>query len=358
SPTSGRSSAQLSETVGYFVNPIVTRTRASREMAFTELLAEVRRTVLGSFAHQDYPFDLLVKRLQPRRDPSRSPLFQVMFALHKAHRIEEQALAAFALGEAGAEVNLSGLLLESMALNQRIAQLDLSLTMAEVNGELAASFEFCTDLFEASTIKRLAEHFRMLLEAIASDPSKRLADLPLLTCAEREQLLSEWNDTRKILPPVGCVYDSFEQQAVQRPEQIAVICAGEQLSYGELNRRANQLARHLRARGIGPNVSVALCVERSIEMLVGMLGILKSGGAYVPLDPDYPQRRLAFMLKDAGAPFLLTQQKFSDSLPATNAQKIFLDGEWPVIALESDANPEVEVCADNLAYVIYTSGST
>ncbi|MGA9996711.1 MAG: amino acid adenylation domain-containing protein, partial [Pyrinomonadaceae bacterium] len=358
SPVSGRSSAQLSETVGYFVNPVVMRARASDEMSFTELLAGVRETALRAFAHQDYPFDLLVKRLQPERDPSRSPLFQAMFALHKARETEEHALAAFALGESGAQVNLGGLLLESMALDQRIAQFDLSLTMAEVNGELAASFEFCTDLFEASTIKRLAQHFRVLLEAIAADPSKRMADLPLLTCAEREQLLNEWSETQQVLSPVRCVHDSFELQAAQRPDQIAVICAGEQLSYGELNRRANCLARHLRARGVGPNVLVALCIERSIEMLVGILGTLKAGGAYVPLDPGYPQRRLAFMLEDTDAPFLLTQQKFSGSLPATTAQTIFLDQDWSIIARESDAKLEVEVNADNLAYVIYTSGST
>jgi amino acid adenylation domain-containing protein/non-ribosomal peptide synthase protein (TIGR01720 family) len=359
SPTSGRSSAQLSNIVGYFVNPIVLRAKLSEEMSYTELLAQVRRTSLAAFAHQDYPFNLLVKQLQPERDPARSPLFQVMFALHKAQRLEDGALAAFALGEAGALVNLGGLHLESMALDQRIAQFDLSLTMAEVNGELAASFEYCTALFEASTIMRLAEHFRVLLEAIASDPSKPLADFPLLTRAEREQLLCEWNDARLALPTGQCVHELFERQAAQAPEQTAVICASERLSYGELNRRANQLAHALRVRGVGPNIIVALCIERSIEMLVGLLGILKAGGAYVPLDPTYPPERLAYMLSDTNAPFLLTRQKLSCVLPATAAAEvILLDTDWPVIARESEANPSVEINAENLAYVIYTSGST
>ncbi|HEV2707212.1 MAG TPA: amino acid adenylation domain-containing protein [Pyrinomonadaceae bacterium] len=357
-PTAGRGFAELSRTVGYFVNPIVMRARLSAEMSFEELLAQVRQNSIESFAHQDYPFDLLVKQLQPGRDASRAPLFQVMFALHKARRPEEQALAAFALGESGAEVSLGGLRLESMALDQRIAQFDLSLTMAEVDGELAASFEYCTELFEAATIERLAEHFRVLLEALADAPARPLAELPLLTNAERVQLLSEWNDERLALPACVFVHELFEQQAAQRPEQTAVIAGTERLSYGELNARANRLARYLRARGVRSNVIVALCAERSIEMLVGVLGVLKAGGAYVPLDPAYPPGRLAFMLEDTAAPFLLTQQKFSATFRQTDAEVILLDADWPSVAEESDASPKVEVCAESLAYVIYTSGST
>jgi len=358
SPASGRRSARLAHTVGYFVNPIVTRAQLSAGMSFTELLAQVRRRVLAAFAHQDYPFNLLVKQLQSERDPTRSPVFQVMFALQKTHEPEEQALSAFALGEAGAEMNLGGLRWESMALDQRVAQFDLSLTMAEVDGGLTASFEYCTELFAESTIRRLADHFQALLNGVVTDPTLSLAELPLLTRAESEQLLREWNDPEQVLPPVSWVHKLFERLAIERPDQTAVICAGEQLTYGQLNARANQLARHLRARGVGPNLVVGLCVERSVEMLVGLFGILKAGGAYVPLDPDYPQERLAFMLKDTGARWLLTEQGLSSVLPPTASQVILLDADAPVIERESQARLEVEIHADNLAYVIYTSGST
>jgi amino acid adenylation domain-containing protein/non-ribosomal peptide synthase protein (TIGR01720 family) len=357
-PTAGRGFARLSNTVGYFVNPVVLRAKLSAEMSFEELLEQVRRNSLESFSRQEYPFELLVKQLQPARDASRAPLFQVMFALHKARRPEEHALAAFALGEAGAEVRLGGLRLESMALDHRAAQFDLSLTTAEVGGELAASFEYCTALFEAPTIERMAGHFRVLLEAVAAGPSRPLADLPMLTRAEREQLLREWNDERLALPARALVHELFERQAARRPEQIAVVGAAEQLSYGELNSRADGLARYLRARGVGPNVVVALCVGRSVEMLVGLFGILKAGGAYVPLDPAYPHARLAFMLEDTAAPFLLTQRKFSETFHTTAAEVILLDEGWPSVAREGEGRPRVEVGAENLAYVIYTSGST
>ncbi|HEY0172221.1 MAG TPA: amino acid adenylation domain-containing protein, partial [Pyrinomonadaceae bacterium] len=357
-PTSGRGSALFSETVGYFVNPVVVRSKLSGGMAFTELLAQVRRTALAAFAHQDYPFDLLVKELQPQRDPARPPLFQAMFALHKAREAGGQSLAAFALGEAGAEVTLGGLTLESLALEQRAAQFDLALTMAEVDGGLSASFEFCTDLFEAATIERLAEHFRVLLEAIVAEPSRAVAGLAVLTGAEREQLLGVWNEPPRVPTPGRWVHTEFERQAALAPERVAVVCAGERVSYGELNARADLLARHLRARGVGPNVPVALCVERSIEMLVGIFGVLKAGGAYVPLDPSYPRERLAFMLRDSAAACLLTQKHLSERLPATDGHVIRLDADWPTIAREDDASPGREVGADNVAYVIYTSGST
>jgi amino acid adenylation domain-containing protein/non-ribosomal peptide synthase protein (TIGR01720 family) len=357
SPASGRSSALFSDTVGYFVNPIVTRTKLSGRMTFTQLLAQVRRTVLAAFAHQDYPFNLLVRRLQPERDSARSPLFQIMFALQKAHRSDEQALAAFALGEAGVSMDFGGLLLESMALDQRIAQFDLALTMAELHGGLTASFEYCTDLFDESTIRRLADHFHVLLKEIVADPSRRLDDFALITRAENEQLLNEWNGVAQI-PAVQSVHHSFELQAAANPNQIAVLSGSEQLTYGELNARSNQLARFLRARGVGPNIIVGLCVGRSIEMLVGLLGILKAGATYVPLDPLYPQQRLAFMVEDAAASFLVTTQKASSSLPPHSAQKILLDEDWPAIARESDAVLEVEPDSNSLAYIIYTSGST
>ena len=358
SPASGRSSALFSDTVGYFVNPIVTRTKLSGRLTFTELLAQVRRMVLAAFAHQDYPFNLLVKRLQPERDSARSPLFQIMFALQKAHRREEEALAAFALGEPGIAMDFGdGLLLESMALDQRIAQFDLALTMAELNGELAASFEYCTDLFEQSTIRRLADHFHVLLKEIVAKPSRCLDDLTLITSAESEQLLYEWNDVTEI-PATPAVHESFALHAAENPTQTAVICGDEQLTYNELDARSNQLARYLRARGVGPNAIVGLCVGRSIEMLIGLLGILKAGAAYLPLDPLYPQKRIAFMVQDTAASLLLTTKKDSTTLPPNAGNVILLDEDWPLIARESDATFAAESDASSLAYVIFTSGST
>ncbi|HLM57759.1 MAG TPA: amino acid adenylation domain-containing protein, partial [Pyrinomonadaceae bacterium] len=357
-PTAGRGSAGLRNAVGYFVNTVALRAKLSAEMSFEELLAQARHNALEAFSHQDYPFELLVKQLQPVRDASRAPIFQAMFALHRAQRPEEQALAAFALGEAGAEVTLGGLRLESMALDQRAAQFDLSLTAAEVGGGLAASFEYCTELFAAPTIERMAGHFRVLLEGIVAAPSRPLADLPLLTRAEREQLLGEWNDIRTAPHAGALVHELFERQAAQRPEQAAVVGAAGRLSYGELNSRADGLARHLRARGVGPNVVVALCAERSTEMLVGLLGILKAGGAYVPLDPSYPPARLAFMLEDTASPFLLTQRKFAAAFESSPAEVILLDEGWPPVERGGDGQPRVEVGGENLAYVIYTSGST
>jgi non-ribosomal peptide synthetase component F len=357
SPASGRSSALFSDTVGYFVNPIVTRTKLSGQMTFTELLAHVRQVVLQAFAHQDYPFNLLVNKLQAERDPARSALFQVMFALQKARRPEEEALAAFALGEADAAVDLGGLRLESMALDQRVAQFDLTLTMAEIAGSLRAAFEYCTDLFEEATIKRLAEHFRVLLNEIVANPSRSLDDFNILTRAENEQLLRDENDTAP-LPPVTCVHKSFELQAAANPNQIAVVCGHEQLTYRELNARSNQLARHLRSLGVGPGSRVGLGMGRSIELLIGLLSILKAEAAYVPLDMAYPQQRLAFMVQDTAASVLLTTRKDLQALPAGAGQVVLLDEHWPLIEHESEANLDAEADANSPAYVIYTSGSS
>ena len=358
SPTSGRGSAQFAGTVGYFVNPLVLRAGVSGGKTFTEFLDETRASALEAFEHQDYPFDLLVRQLQPERDPARSPLFQVMFAFQKTHLPDEEGLAAFALGEDGARVRLGGLLLESMALEQRAAQFDLSLTMAETGDGLAASFEYNTDLFDASTIERLGEHFRTLLESIVADPFARLSELPVLSAAERRQLLYEWNDTREEFAGPACVHEWFEQQAARTPDHVAVSSAQEAWSYRELNERANRLAHYLRARGVGPDVVVAVCVGRSAAMLACLLGVLKAGGAYVPLDPTYPEERLRFMLEDSGASLLLTEQRFAGRLDGRAARLVLLDADAAELAAESIADPPPSAAAGNLAYVIYTSGST
>lgn len=361
SPTAGRQSAKFASTVGYFVNPIVLCTAPSGALSFAEFLQQVRDTTLAAFAHQEYPFALLVKQLQPERDPSRSPLFQVMFALNKAQLAGEESMGAFSLGEAGVEMNLAGLRLESMRLEQRIAQFDLSLTMAEVGNELSASLEYNTDLFDAATIKRLLGHFLTLLQGVVAGPGERLDRLPLLADDERSLLLNEWSTTVEEIgderAPALFVEQLFERRAAEHPESTAVVFEGAQLSYGELNARANKLAHYLRRRGVGTDVPVAICVDRSLEMIVALMGVLKAGGAYVPLDPRNPRERLAFMLAETRVPWLLTQKHLRETLPAST-QVLCLDDDWDDVARESEDNPQLTHEPESLAYVIYTSGST
>ena len=367
SPTSGRDSAGFAQTVGYFVNPVVLRARPSGDISFVEFLDEARRTALDAFAHQEYPFDLLVKRLQTERDPSRSPLFQVMFALNQARLLKDEGLAAFALGEEGARMELGGLRMEAVRMEQRVAQFDLALTVAETGDEMAASLEYNSDLFEAATIRRMLGHFRTLLESIVRDPAQTLARLDVLTPDELRQLLVEWNephqqselDRQSELAPVLQVHQMFERQAARTPEKVAVVYENQRLSYGELNARANCLAHYLRARGVGADMPVAICLERSSELVVALLGVLKAGGAYVPLDPTYPSQRLAFMLKDVQAPVLLTQQSLVERLPVHDAGRVIcLDLERDEIGLQRSDNPVIQTFTDQLAYIIFTSGST
>ena len=327
SPSSGRVSASFAKTIGYFVNPLVLRAKISGERSFSEFLAETRVATLAAFEHQEYPFDLLVRQLQPERDPSRSPLFQVMFAFQKGD----------------VALKLGGLRVESIALDQRAAQFDLSLTVTEFDSRLDASFEYNTDLFDSSTVECLSESFRILLDSIVTDPSARLPALSLLSNATRRRIIYDWNDTRVNVAPL-CVHEWFARHAARTPDQIAIDSGDETLSYRELNKRANRLANYLRARGVGPEARVGVCIPRSATMVTCLLGVLKAGGAYVPLDPAYPEERLAFMIKDSGASLVLTEQ--------------LLEVDGPTIAAESDADPATSITIDNLAYVIYTSGST
>lgn len=357
SPTAGRSSSELSGLVGYFVNPVVLRGNLAGKPSFEAFLAQIRQTVLNAFEHQDYPFALLVERLQAVRDSRRSPLFQTMFALQISPLLDEEGLTAFALGEAGALMKLGGLEMESFALEQKVAQFDLTLTMAQVAGRLIASFEYNTDLFNADTITRMTGHFLSLLESIVTNPKQRISTLSLLTDAERHQLLVEWNPTAKDYPK-KCIHQLFEAQVEQTPDAIAVVCGDKQLTYQELNQRANQLAHHLQVLKVTPEVNVGVCVESSLEMIIGVLGILKAGAAYVPLDPTYPKERLRFMLEDTQATILLTQHSLVGHLPEHQAHVICLDTDWATIAQASTDQLISLVNANNLAYIIYTSGST
>jgi amino acid adenylation domain-containing protein len=352
----GREAANL---IGYFVNPVVLRADFSEDPTFSSFLDQVRRTALEAFEHSAYPFSLLIERLQPERDPSRPPLVQASFAWQQTTRmISSQAMAAFAVGEkGGGRLELGKLQFESMALEPRVAPFELLLLMAEAGEELIATVEYNTDLFDAATIARTLGNFQTLLEGIVADPEQRISDLPLLTAVERQQLLVDWNDTAAAYPQDQCIHRLFETQVERTPDAIAVVFEGAALSYQALNQRANQLAHYLQKLGVGPEVLVGICLERSLEMIVGVLGVLKAGGAYVSIDPTHPLESLAFRLEDSQALLLLTQAHLAAGLPRRQAEVVRLDKDWPVIAAAPDSNPASGAVAENLAYVIYTSCS-
>ena len=301
--------------------------------------------VSRAYAHQDLPFEKLVEELRPERDLSRNPLFQVMFVLQNTPRPLPQS---------------SGLSIERIDVLTETSPFDLSLYLRERDGKLIGFFEYNTDLFEPSTIERMIGHFEMLLKGIVADPEQPISTLPLLTEAERHQLLVEWNDTTADYPKDSCIHELFEAQVERTPEAIAVQFEGKQLTYRELNSRANQLAHYLQGFGVGPEKLVGICVERSLEMVIGLLGIFKAGGAYVPLDPTYPKERLAFMVRDAEISVLVTQEKLLDVIihKSSKVMVVCLDRGRDEIAQQSDNNLLNQARLDNSTYVIYTSGST
>jgi amino acid adenylation domain-containing protein/non-ribosomal peptide synthase protein (TIGR01720 family) len=342
-PIANRTRTQTEPLIGFFVNTLVLRASLSRSLTFQELLGRVRRICLDAYAHQDLPFEHLVAALDLDRSLSYAPLFQVLFALQNAPM---------------ATIDLPGLRLSPVAVESGTAKCDLALLMEETEQGFLGVIEYNTDLFDAATIARMLGHFQAVLAGVVADPAQPLADVPLLTTAEREQILLTWNDIRAPYPGDTLIHQVLEDHAVRTPNAVAVSFEDQQVTYAELNRRANQLARHLRARGVGPEVLVGICMERSPEMLVAVIGTLKAGGAYLPLDPAYPWERLAFMLKDSQAALLLTQQRLATGLPPHAAQVVCVDADWPAIAQEDAANPARVATVDNLAYVIYTSGST
>ena len=343
SPIANRNRPEVENLIGFFLNTLVLRTDLSGQPSFRELVSRVREVVLGAFAHQDLPFEMLVEELQPERDLSHTPLFQVGFTLQTA---------------ASESIDLPGLSLEPVEIDSGSAKYDITLLMAEGPDGLKGNFEYNTDLFDAATIQRMAGHFLTLLAGVMAEPDLPIAYAPLLTPAEEELLLSTWNDTALPAPLDRCAHELFQAQAARQPQAPAVLFADQQLTYDQLNRRANQLARHLRKLGVGPETLVAISTQRSPEMIVGILGVMKAGGAYLPVDPTYPPERVAFMLEDSAAPVLLTQESLRQRLPAHNAREVLLDAHWPLIAQEDDSNLELLTTPENTAYVIYTSGST
>jgi natural product biosynthesis luciferase-like monooxygenase protein len=352
----GRSSAGSAGVVGYFVNPVVIRADLSGLQTFAAFLDRSRQTILDAFDHQHYPFSLLVERLQPEREATRSPIFQVMFILQKAYLLDRDGLASLAIGESGARVTLGELPLESVRVRQQATQFDLTLVMAEVDGCLCASLQYNTDLFDATTIVRISEHFQTLLKAIIVAPDRPIATLPLLTDAEHRSLLVERNNTGADYPTRSCIHHLLEDRVMTGPDRTAIVYEDWHLSFQGLNRRANQLAHYLQGFGVGPHMLVGICAERSLDMLVGLLAILKAGGAYVPLDPAYPKERLNFMIADAKMSVIVTQRQLIKHLPPVEASLVCLESD-AFLSLNKDT-PVNGVTLDNMAYMIYTSGST
>lgn len=344
-PIDGRDRSELEGLIGFFVNTLALRTDLSGDPSFIALLGRVRKKALSAQAHRDFPFERLVETLNPARDAGQTPLFQILFAWQPP---------------ASAVPDAAGLSFAWSRIRTETALFDLALEMTESGEGARGEIEYRAELFNEETIVRMAGHFRVLLEGVAADPETRLSELPLLTATERRRIVAEWNATAADLPEDRSIHHLFEAQAKKTPEAAALVFEERQLTYRELDARADLLARHLRRRGVGPEVLVGLCVERSLEMVVGILGILKAGGAYLPIDSAYPKERIGFMLEDAGAPVLLTQERLIHLLPQTKAEAICLDRDWGAVSsapcLTRSAEPPPS--ADGLAYLIYTSGST
>ena len=350
-PAAGRSWAEVERTIGFFVNTLVLRGDLSGDPSFRELLARVRAASLDAYAHQYLPFDRLVDELQPVRDVSRHPLVQVMLQLVESGRLDRQAGPAAELGAAGMGVEAF------TGCSTGRARFDMEWSARELDGELTINVTYATDLFDEATVARMGEHFARLVDAAVAEPGRAVGELSLLREAERERVLVEWSGSVGEVPDRR-VHELVAEQAARSPEAIAVRHGDREIGYGELDRRANQLAWHLRSLGVGRETLVGICVSRSVELVVGVLGILKAGGAYVPVDPSYPAERVAFMLADAGARVVVSDSASARVLPASDAPVVSLDRDRPLIAEQPVTTPPPLATADSLAYVIYTSGST
>ncbi len=346
-PIAGRNRQEVEGLIGFFVNTLILRTDLSGEPSFRELLRRVREICLGAYAHPELPLEKLVEELQPERSLSHSPLFQVMFALQNTPDSEVQQMPGLEVSPVEPEVTT--------------AAFDLTLNIEEVAENIYGRLRYNTDLFDAETIRRMVEHYLLVLEAAVDNLDQSILEVPLLTRTERRRILYEWNETKRAFPLDTFVHELFEREAARAPERIALVFDGQQLSYTELNQKANRLAHHLRRLGIGADRPVAICLRRSAEMVVGILGVFKAGGAYAPLDPSAPSERLNFMLAETEASVLLTQQSFVHLFPAKQGRVVLsLDADWTTVEESGggDDNPARTLSPANLAYVLYTSGST
>ena len=340
-PVDGRDRVELESAIGVFVDTVVLRVGVSGELTFRELLDRVRGRMLEAIAHQRLPFEQLVRELAPDRQLAHHPVYQVMLTLVPTEEPPK----------------LAGLEVEEVAAERATSPIDLTVFIEQREDGCAAIWEYSTDLFERATIERMQAHFLQLLDAVVAAPDQAVGELEMLTEAERDQGVAA-HEAQVGAYPVACLHELFEARVATDPEAPAVAYDGETLSYRELNERANRLARRLRELGVGPESLVALCMERSVELVVGILAVLKAGGAYVPLDPDYPAERLAFVLADAQPQLLLTQERVLAPLPEHDVTVLAIDRDLPEVERQSADDLDSLAQPDNLAYVIYTSGST
>ena len=343
-PIANRNRSETESLIGFFVNNVVLRSDLQGNPTFHSFLLQVREETLYAFAHQDMPFEKLVEELQPERSLSYMPLYQVTFLVQNAM-------------EGEGELTLQDLTLSGLGVDVTTTKYDLSVSVTEIDGQQWVLAVYNSDLFDSATIKRLLEHYQILVESVLANPQQHIAELPLLT-EEEQRLFAEVNDTQTKYPAAKCIHELFEEQAARRPGAVAVVCDGRELTYEELNQQANRLARHLRRLGVGPETMVGVLMERSLEMVVGLLAVLKAGGAYVPLDLNYPKQRLGLMLEESPVGLILTQERWQESLPEFNGAVLCLDSELALFGDEEANNLSALNTPDSLVFVFYTSGST
>ena len=343
SPIANRNRSEIEPLIGCFINTLVLRTKFTENLNFPELLNQVKETTLAAYDHQDVPFEQIVEAIKPERSLSHAPLFQVLFILQNAPM---------------EKLELPGVNIEILPSDTSTAKFDLTLSMMEKDQALTCTWDYNSDLFDDRTIIAMAEHFQNILTAVTTNPNQNINQIPLLTEREKHQLLIQWNNNQVEYPQDKCLHQIFEEQVIKTPNAIAVVFENQQLTYQELNEKANQLAHYLQKLGVKPETLVGICVERSLEMVIGLLGILKAGGAYVPIDPNYPTERIAYMLSDSNAQLLLTQSSLLADFTEYQKPIICLDQDWAKINQESVDNVISQVKTENLVYIIYTSGST
>ncbi|MBN1628574.1 MAG: amino acid adenylation domain-containing protein, partial [Thermoleophilia bacterium] len=339
----GRTRSDLEGLIGFFVNTIPLRARLSNDPSFRDLVRQVRSAVMHGLAHQDVPLEKLTEELHLAHDLGRPPLFQLLFTLETFAR---------------APATISDIQVEMVDIHTETAKFDLTLTLRELADGLLAAWEYSTELFDEETVRRMSSHFTRLLEHAADHPESRLSKLPLLAEEERHRILVKWNSTECEYPRESCIHELFEEQATLNGGRVALVADDKRMTYAELNESANRLARRLRKEGIRREVPVGLCFNRSLDMIIGILGVLKAGGAYVPLDPAYPRERIQYIVEDTGAPVVLTDSSLAPNVPGAGCRILCLDVEWEQIAKESAENLRVGGQSDDLAYIMYTSGST
>ncbi|MGZ6505388.1 MAG: non-ribosomal peptide synthetase, partial [Tumebacillaceae bacterium] len=343
SPIANRQRPELEGLIGFFANTIVLRSSLDGNMSFLQLLAQVRQTTLDAYANQDMPFEKIVEEVQPQRNGMQSPMFNVMF-------VQDPVMS---------ELRMSGLTFSHIANESSTAKFDITLTVSDAGDEIVGVWEYRTGLFDRTTIERMHRHLEHLVQDIVNHPDRTLSELQLLTEEERHQIVFDWNDTTVEYPQDVCLHQLFEQQVERTPDAVAVVFEEQELTYRELNEQANRLAHYLQKQHVGPEVLVGVCMERSLEMVISLYGILKAGGAFVPIDPSYPSDRLSYLLEDSQIQVLLTQEKWVDTLPNVSSVSIIcLDLAEELLADESTENLPTAATVEHAAYMIYTSGST